>query len=56
MRKCILQGKGGNLSEQQANFANDILSSYQIVQEIDQWAKQYGGAPASPSKVVRPPQ
>jgi hypothetical protein len=54
--QMYLQGKGGNLSDQQANFANDILSSFQIVQEIDQWGKQYGGAPASPSKVVRPPQ
>jgi hypothetical protein len=51
-----LQGKGGNLSEQQANFANDILSSYQMLTEIDQWAKQYGGVPASPSKVAGPPR
>jgi hypothetical protein len=50
------QGNGGNLSDQQQNFADDILSSYQMVQEIDQWARQYGGVPASPSKVVRPPQ
>ena len=51
-----LQGKGGNLSEQQANFANDIQSSFQMLQEIDQWDKQYRGAPASPSKVGGPPQ
>jgi hypothetical protein len=50
------QGKGGNLSDQQENFANDILSSYEMVQEIDQWAAQYGGVPVSPSKVTRPPQ
>jgi hypothetical protein len=51
-----LQGKGGNLSEQQANFANDILSSYQMLSEIEQWARQYRGVPASPSKVGGPPQ
>jgi hypothetical protein len=51
-----LQGKGGNLSDQQANFANDILSSYQMLSEIEQWAKQYRSVPASPSKVGGPPQ
>jgi hypothetical protein len=50
------QGKGGNLSEQQQNFAEDILASYQILDEINQWGKQYGAATPSPSKVVGPPQ
>jgi len=31
-----LQGKGSNLSERQLNFASDILSSYQILMEIEQ--------------------
>lgn len=53
---AFLQGKGGNLSEQQANFANDILSSYQMLGELDQWARQYGSKPASPSKVTGPPR
>jgi hypothetical protein len=51
----VLQGKGGNLSEQQANFARDIFGSYQMLQQIDMWSKQYGGA-ASPSKVAQPPK
>jgi hypothetical protein len=50
------EGKGGNLSEQQANFADDILSSNKMLGQIDQWSRQYGAAPASPSKVGGPPQ
>ncbi|HET6255743.1 MAG TPA: DUF2723 domain-containing protein [Puia sp.] len=54
--KMFKDGKGGNLSEQQANFADDILMSFQLLQQIDQWSKQYGAAAASPSKVGGPPQ
>jgi len=50
------QGKGGNLDEQQQNFVNDILAAYQMLQEIDQWGKQYGKAPTSPSGVAGPPK
>ncbi len=50
----IVQGKNANLSEQQANFARDIVSSYQMLQDMEQWAKRYTGAPASPSKVIEP--
>jgi len=50
------QGKGGNLNDQQQGFAQDILDSYSVLQEIDQWARQYGKAAASPSKVAGPPK
>jgi len=50
------QGKGGNLAEQQQYFVDDILSSYQVLQEIGQMARQYGKAPSSPSGVVGPPK
>jgi len=44
-----LQKKGGNLSEHQQEFAQDILSTYQLIMQLDQWEKQYSkGAPAPP--------
>jgi hypothetical protein len=49
-------GKGGNLNDQQQGFAEDIVQSYDILQEIDRWAKEFGNAPASPSKVPGPPR
>jgi hypothetical protein len=42
----MLQGKGGNLSERQAQFAQDILSSYQMLTQINEWKKQYLKGPA----------
>jgi len=42
----LLQGKGGNLSEKQVPFASDILSSYQVLRQMDEWEKQY--RPAKP--------
>ncbi|HXB90636.1 MAG TPA: hypothetical protein VNU72_00040, partial [Puia sp.] len=36
------QGKGGNLSEQQAGYYDDILSSYQMLLQIDDWNRQFG--------------
>ncbi|PWU03683.1 MAG: DUF2723 domain-containing protein [Bacteroidetes bacterium] len=36
-----LQAKGGNLGEAQTMFAFDILSSYQILRQIDDWEKQF---------------
>ena len=50
-----LQGKGGNLTGHQADFANDIWSSYLMLRDMDQWSRQFG-ASASPSKVTEPPQ
>jgi hypothetical protein len=44
--QMMLQGKGGNLSEKQAPFAQDIVSSYQILLQMEEWDKQYNGKPA----------
>ena len=45
--QMLLQGKGGNLSDRQAEFAQDILSSYQMLMQLTDWEKQYAkGAPA----------
>jgi hypothetical protein len=44
--QMLLQGKGGNLSDRQAEFAQDILSSYQMLMQLTDWEKQYAkGAP-----------
>lgn len=37
---AMLQGKGGDLSSTQASFANDILSSYQLLRQLEQWEKR----------------
>jgi hypothetical protein len=50
------QGKGGNLSEQQQFFVQEILDSYRMLQELDQWSKQYAKTPPPPSGVVGPPK
>jgi len=49
--QMMLQGKGGNLSDRQARFAQDILSTYQLLMQMDLWDKQYNGHPAA-----KPPQ
>ncbi|HTQ26556.1 MAG TPA: DUF2723 domain-containing protein [Puia sp.] len=36
----VLQGKGGNLSDKQLSFASDIVSSYQMLKQMDDWEKQ----------------
>lgn len=36
-----LQGKGGDLSDRQLEFAYDILSSYQLLKQVDEWGKQF---------------
>jgi hypothetical protein len=44
------QGKGGNLNEVQSEFANDILSAYQMLMQLNEWEKQYSkGAPHPPA-------
>jgi hypothetical protein len=45
------QNKGGNLSEKQGYFAQDILSTYQMLMQMGDWEKQYGktAAPAAAS-------
>lgn len=37
---AILQGKGGDLSAKQSSFARDILSSYQILTQVEGWGKK----------------
>jgi len=37
----LLQGKGGDLSYKQASFAQDIISSYQLLQQLEKWEKEF---------------
>jgi hypothetical protein len=43
----ILNNKGGNLSDKQRTFAYDILSSYQLLEQLKQWEIQYKVVPAA---------
>jgi hypothetical protein len=48
--QMVTQGKGGNLSDRQQEFAQDILSSYQLLMQLAEWEKQYAkGTPAAPA-------
>jgi hypothetical protein len=38
-----LNNKGGVLSEKQEVFAQDIVSSYQMLMQMADWEKQFGG-------------
>ena len=47
--QMILENKGGNLSEHQMDFAQDIMSTFQLLDQLNKWEKQYGkGAQAPP--------
>jgi hypothetical protein len=37
----VLNNKGGNLSDKQRTFAYDILSTYQLLQQLKQWEQEY---------------
>ncbi|MFL5747711.1 MAG: protein O-mannosyl-transferase family [Niastella sp.] len=37
----LTQGKAGDLSNRQASFAQDILSSYQLLQQIEKWEQEF---------------
>jgi hypothetical protein len=52
--QMLLQGKGGNLSERQANFAQDILSSFQMLMQANEWEKQFGPAGTIPGMERNP--
>jgi hypothetical protein len=52
--QMLLQGKGGNLSERQANFAQDILSSFQMLMQANEWEKQFGPAGTLPGMERNP--
>ena len=48
--QMVMQGKGGNLSDKQMGFANDILSSYQMLMQLGEWEKQYAGGGKLPGQ------
>lgn len=48
------QQKGGNLTEKQGEFSADILSSYQMLLQLDEWAKQFGGVKSPLKADLRP--
>jgi hypothetical protein len=50
--QMVMQNKGGNLSDKQAGYAQDIVSSYQLLLQLDEWEKQFG--PGGPPKVTQP--
>jgi hypothetical protein len=50
------EGKGGNLTDKQLEFVQDILSSYRMLLQLDEWNKQYGAAGKPPPKVEMPPK
>jgi hypothetical protein len=37
----LLQGQESGLSNRQAAFARDILSSYQLLQQLAKWEQEY---------------
>jgi len=39
LANSILQGRGGDLPARQASFAYDIISSWQLLQQLDGWEK-----------------
>ena len=52
--QMLMQGKGGNLNDRQAEFAQDILSAYQMLMQLTEWEKQYSkGTPPPPG--IAPP-
>jgi hypothetical protein len=40
-----LQGKGGQLSDRQQQFTQDIFTTYRMLLQIDQMNKQFAGKP-----------
>jgi len=48
--QMVVQGKGGNLSDRQQEFAQDILSAYQLSIQLANGRRQYAkGTPAPPA-------
>jgi len=50
----ILQGKGGNLSDRQGQFVQDIFSTFRMLMQIDEMDKQFNPA-KFPSAEQNPP-
>jgi hypothetical protein len=40
--QMAMSGKGGNLAERQVQFTQDIVSSYQMLMQLDEWDRQFG--------------
>lgn len=52
-----MQGRPNNLSSDQDVFVQDIVSTYQMLQNLKEWDKQFGGAktnPESTGTIVNP--
>ncbi len=47
----MLQGKGGQLSDRQQQFTQDIFTTYRMLLQIDQMDKQFSGKPAVDNKL-----
>jgi hypothetical protein len=48
-----LNNKGSNISEKQRTFAYDILSSYQLLEQLRQWEMQYKVAPGAQKDTLK---
>lgn len=42
----LLNNRGGDLNNRQMPFVYDIITSYQMLMQIEQWENQYGQSPA----------
>ncbi|HLK30630.1 MAG TPA: DUF2723 domain-containing protein [Puia sp.] len=51
----LLQGKGGNLSERQGQFVQDIFTTYRMTMQISEMEKQYNPGKATPGTEKAPP-
>jgi hypothetical protein len=51
----ILQGKGGNISDRQQQFVQDIFSTYRLMMQIGDIEKQYAPAQIAPPTEKAPP-
>lgn len=54
---ALLNNKGGALSGGQEAFANDILSSYQMLMQLSQWETEFkagGPSPETPGQLKNP--
>jgi len=47
----MLQGKGGQLSDRQQEFTQDIFTTYRMLMQIDQMDKQYSAKPPTDAKL-----
>jgi hypothetical protein len=50
--QMVMQNKGGNLSDKQSAYVQDIVSSYQMLLQLDDWEKQFGSP--KPPQVQQP--